>query len=123
MLMTAYSAAVLLIASTLMISLKHDGYLDLAWGFVFVPVWLVFSILLMFTCFMCPGFMDAKIRMQRQAFLMFVYILSITAMSAIVAVKLDGGISGSWLVLMTPVWIALGFHILSLVLHTIRNGL
>ena len=97
-----------------MISLKVDGYMEFEWGFAFVPIWCVCAVLLMFSCFMCPGFMDAKIKMQRQAYLMFVYVLSVTTMSVIIAVRLVGGISGSWAVLLIPVWLTLGTHILSL---------
>ena len=65
LIITAYTVFTLTIILAGLVAIKLDGWVDMTWSIVFIPLWLNIIVLLGFAFFMCPGFMDRKVGMHR----------------------------------------------------------
>jgi hypothetical protein len=86
MLFTAYSVSFGSLISATLFACKMDSVIDDDWVVLFIPLWVSAFVVAMFACFMCPGMVDSKIRMHRQAFLLFAYVAVAVLEMGLVAV-------------------------------------
>jgi hypothetical protein len=95
-----------------------DDILDISWAIAFIPIWLAHLIYLIFCIFLCPGLVDPKVNMRRQAFLMFNYLCGLVALNILLVCHLDNDAPEDWHMVFLPVWICTGLHLLSLILDS-----
>ena len=123
LIITAYTVFTLTIILAGLVAIKLDGWLSMTWSVVFIPLWLNILVLLGFAFFMCPGFMDRKVGMHRQAILMFSYIIGILIFSVLAVMQLDGAIHSTYSIVFIPIWIAQGLHLMSIVCSRTKASL
>lgn len=100
----------------IMAACAMDDILDCSWGIVFIPNWFGQLIYLIFCIFLCPGLVDPKVNMRRQAFLMFLYLFGLVIFSILLILHLDNDSPEGWHIVFIPIWICVGLHLIALLL-------
>lgn len=121
MIFTAYASSTGLIVLMIVVSLKLDDHLEGSWAFIFAPIWFIIFVFSIFSCFMCPGLVDKNIQMQRQAFLLFNYIVGIFATSILLALKLDESLGGGYGMASLPLFVSFGLHYITLLYTQVKR--
>lgn len=113
LLFSAYSLAASTAVFFFMTALQLDSITNAEWAVIFIPLWFALFIYLILCAFLYPGLTNERIKMRRNACLLFLYFATILAFTVALVVKLDTDSPGVWACVFSPLWSGLLMHSLS----------
>lgn len=120
LLSSVYVAAVSIIVFLILVGLSIDESINASWSVVFIPFWFGLFSYLVLCLFLYPGLMSKEHKLQRNAFVIFLYFVVVLTTSILVVMKLDTDNIPNWSVCLVPLWVGLSLHCLSFALFKLK---
>ena len=105
----------------LILGFRLDDNITLKFGFIFIPLDLIFAIMFLFICFIFPGLLDKNIAMYQEAFLISAYYLITLITVILLTVRLDEIIKWNYYKLFLPILIMMFMHWLLILKNLFNN--
>jgi hypothetical protein len=122
LLFSAYSLASSASVFVFMTGLQLDSVTDVSWCVVFIPLWFSLLIYLVLSAFLYPGLVNERVKMRRNACLLFLYFATILAFTIALVVKLDTGSPDIWACVLSPLWTGLLLHVLTFCVFDVQES-
>mmetsp|Transcript_28067 Transcript_28067/g.50273 ORF Transcript_28067/g.50273 Transcript_28067/m.50273 type:complete len:267 (-) Transcript_28067:778-1578(-) len=122
LLFSAYSLATSTAVFIFMAALHLDSIIDANWAVIFIPLWFALFIYLVLCAFLYPGLVNERIKMRRNACLLFLYFATALAFTVALVVKLDTDNPDIWACVFSPLWAGLFTHALTFYIFDVSEG-
>jgi hypothetical protein len=102
-----FIAPILLVFITFLI-LKLNGNIDWLWSIIFIPIWVVFFLVFIWTCHYISSVQTSSVSTLLYNINIVLYLIIYVCLlffSIVFAIQLDGVITWDWFIIFIPIWI------------------